>query len=245
MSAEESIPFIPEVGSSASSSTTRVDQHSIDLSDVLDAEKASLYKDNVSKRVVFEDDDLPRPNAGRIGLRARLTAYRRNFALGFLTLLALGIFIVMAIRAVQESRTTAVAPGRIPGIKYTSDGRQLSCGNTFEEAEAVGCKFDIMTFVYTPPACYDEEEALGAMDETSDLAPSRATGTWPWWRYENHTDPLPQTVEALKSIKPVWTNNVYHRAHCLYLWRVSHRAMTRVATAPPGGVWVYEKMVEW
>lgn len=245
MSAEESVPFIPEIGTSMSSSTTHVGHDSIDLSDVLDAEKAGQYKDNDYSHIVLEDDHFSSPGTGRLGLRARLTAYRRNFALGFLTLLAVGIFIVMVIRAVQTSSMKGVASSRIPGLEYTSDGRLLSCGTTFEEAEAAGCKFDIMTFVYTPPACYDEEQALDAMDELSDLAPSRATGVWPWWRNENQTDPLPQTVEVLSSIKPVWTNNVYHRAHCLYLWRVSHRAMTRVATSPAGGVWVYEKMVEW
>jgi len=245
MSTEESVPFISEIGTSMSSSTTQVDHDSIDLSDVLDAEKGGRYKVDDYRRAIREDPRLSSSGSGRIGIRARLTAYRRHFALGFLTLLALGIFIMMVIRAIQTSSMNAVAPGRIPGLEYTSDGRLLTCGNTFEEAEAAGCKFDVMTFVYTPPACYDEEAALDAMDEQSELAPSRATGTWPWWRYENHTDPLPQTVEVLSSIRPVWTNNVYHRAHCLYLWRVSHRAMTRVATSPPGGVWVYEKMVDW
>jgi len=245
MSAEECIPFIPELGTSTSSSTTRVDHDSIDLSDILDAEKGGRYKDNDYRSIVLENDHLPNLGTRRIGLWARLKAYRRNLALGILTLLAIGIFITMVIRAIQTASMKAVAPGRIPGLEYTSDGRLLTCGNTFEEAEAAGCKFDVMTFVYTPPACYDEEAALDAMDENSELAPSRATGTWPWWRYENHTDPLPQTIEVLSSIKPVWTNNVYHRAHCLYLWRVSHRAMTRVASSPAGGVWVYEKMVDW
>ncbi|RFU32836.1 hypothetical protein B7463_g3485, partial [Scytalidium lignicola] len=246
MSAEECIPFIPEMSNSMSSSTTHVDRNSVDLSDVLDAEKGGRYKDsNDYGRVPFEDDHLPSPSSGHSGLWARFSAYKRSIALGFLTLLAFGISILMVIRVVQTSSVKAVVPGRIPGLQYTSDGRLLSCGNNFEEAEAAGCRFDIMTFVYTPPACYDEEEALRAMDEHSDLAPFRATGTWPWWRYENHTDPLPQTIEALSSVVPVWTNNVYHRAHCLYLWRVSHRAMNRVATAPPGGVWVYEKMVDW
>lgn len=245
MAAEECIPFIPEIGTPSSNSPTCRDDDFTALSDVLDAEKGGRYQDNDYSRVVLEDFSPSSQNGGHIGLRARLTAYRRNFALGFLTLLALGVFITVSVQAIRTSSMKTVAPGRISGLEYTSDGRLLTCGDTFEEAEAAGCKFDIMTFVYTPPACYDEEAALDAVDGDSELAPSRATGTWPWWRFENQTDPLPQTVEVLSSIKPVWTNNVYHRAHCLYLWRVSHRAMIRVASSPPGGVWVYEKMVDW
>ncbi|CZT03576.1 uncharacterized protein RAG0_10297 [Rhynchosporium agropyri] len=245
MAAGECIPFIPESSAPSSNSSTCHDDDSATLSDVLDAEKGGRYHDNDYSRVALEDFRPSSQKDGHIGFRARLTAYRRNFALGFLTLLALGVLSTVTIQAIRTSSMEIVAPGRIPGLEYTADGRLLTCGDTFEEAEAAGCKFDIMTFVYTPPACYDEEAALDAVNGDSELAPSRATGVWPWWRYENQTDPLPQTVEVLSSIKPVWTNNVYHRAHCLYLWRVSHRAMTRVASSPPGGVWVYEKMVEW
>lgn len=240
MSAEEYLPFIPQGDGSVSSPSTT----SLDLASTLDAEKGGLNQVHDYQGIVLGQPDLSPSQRSRAALIwARLSTYSRHIILGALTLLALSLGVIAIMRT--ASRSSPPSPSRIPGFEYTSDGRLLSCGNTFEEAERVGCKFDVMTFVYTPPACYDEEMAQNAVDDASELALSRATGTWPWWRYENHTEPLEQSVEVLSSTVPVWTNNVYHRAHCLYLWRVSHRAMTRVAEGQPGGVYVYQKMTDW
>jgi hypothetical protein len=245
MSAEESIPFIPEFAASSTSSITGMDDaDSINLSDDFDAEKGGPYKDGGYEEVEqYGLQPIAHSRGGKLWNHVK--TYSRHSALGFLTLLALGIFAFMVIRRVQTPKMVSQAAGRIPGIEYTPDGRVLSCGNTFEEAEAAGCIFDMMTFVYTPPACYDEELALSSIDPEHELAPYRATGTWPWWTHENHTEPLPQEPALLSSLAPVWTNNVYHRAHCIYLWRLGFRALMRMAEGKNTEVYVYEKLTKW
>ncbi|PQE07087.1 Major facilitator superfamily transporter protein [Rutstroemia sp. NJR-2017a BVV2] len=91
-----------------------------------------------------------------------------------------------------------------------------------------GCIFDIMTFAWTPPACLDTEIHDDVTSELSELAPTRGAGTWPWWRWSNRTEPLEQSAEVLGQFDDIWTDTYYHRAHCLYLQRIMHRASMRV-----------------
>lgn len=101
-----------------------------------------------------------------------------------------------------------------------------------------------MTFAWTPPACLDEEVYADVTSDLSELAPSRGAGTWPWWRYENRTEPLEQSSGVLKSYDGPWSNHFYHRAHCLYLWRIMHKAAQRVI-AGEKEVYVYSKAAQW
>jgi len=104
MSVEESIPFIPEVAASSTSSVTGMDDaDSINVSDDFVAEKGGPYKDGGYEEV--ERCGLQHIAHSRGGkLWNRVKAYSRHLAIGFLTLLALGMFTFMVIRRVQTSK---------------------------------------------------------------------------------------------------------------------------------------------
>jgi hypothetical protein len=114
------------------------------------------------------------------------------------------------------------------GLHTTDEGRLIECGETAEAAKANDYPFDRFAFSYVPPACFEEDLMKEALNADSYLAPW-AAGQFPWYLWSNFTDPLPQTAEELSKHKSLWTNNAWHKAHCLYEWRLMARAMHRVA----------------
>lgn len=245
MAAEDTRPFLDELMSPSSSrQSTQIgygdERDSIDDLDEIDIEK--MHRKN-GHCIILERDDLFERSSAKEALVNYLTNHRNRIYSAVLLLFAAGLFS-LSIFAFFLDRHKVLPPGRLPGYEYTSSGQLLSCGSNFEEAEAAGCIFDIMTFAWTPPACLDEEVHTDVISDFSELAPTRGAGTWPWWRWENRTEPLEQTSEVLRSYDDIWTDTIYHRAHCLYLWRIMHRAAGRVI----GGekeVYVYSKAAQW
>lgn len=125
------------------------------------------------------------------------------------------------------------------GLRLSIHGLLLECGATQEEAIANGCIFDIMSFVYVPPGCFEPAIYAETLSLKSPLAPE-AAGFFPWFRWANFTEPIPQDENELSNYRSVWTTQGWHVAHCLYTWRVSTRALARVA-AGEEGVYVVEE----
>ena len=113
------------------------------------------------------------------------------------------------------------------GLRRASNGQLLECGKDAIAAEANGCLFDVMSLEWTPPACYDEEMLLDTVDPRNVLAPNVA-GVFPWYKWANWTEPLDQTAEVLKEYSYVWTNQDWHRGHCLYMWRLLVKAQNKI-----------------
>ncbi|KUJ12454.1 uncharacterized protein LY89DRAFT_722071 [Mollisia scopiformis] len=248
MASEDTRPFLDEQMSLSSRQSTQIgyERDSIDDLDQIDIEKMRQKEDHYT---VLERDY---PLGGLLAMcssvkdasmkfRQYLLA-RKNYIYSALLLFAAGLFSV-SLFGFLSSRSKALPPGRLSGFEYTSTGVLLSCGSNFEEAEAAGCTFDLMTFAWTPPACLDEEVYNDVLSDFSELAPTRGAGTWPWWRYENRTEPLEQN-SGLKDYQGPWSNTYYHRAHCLYLWRIMHKAAGRVV-AGEREVYVYSKAADW
>lgn len=114
------------------------------------------------------------------------------------------------------------------GLRTTPDGKLIECGATAREAEENGCPFDAFAFSYVPPACYEEDLSQEALSSDSYLAPW-AAGEFPWYKWSNFTEPVPQKAETLSKYKNLWTNNAWHKAHCLYEWRLIARALHKQA----------------
>ena len=113
------------------------------------------------------------------------------------------------------------------GLRLSEDGLLMECGANAEEAKANGCTFDSFAFSYVPPACLEHDLMKEVVDPTSYLAPE-AAGVFPWYRDAAWTEPVPQNETEMAQYKFLWTNNVWHKAHCLYMWRISNRAINRV-----------------
>lgn len=116
------------------------------------------------------------------------------------------------------------------GLRVAPNGKLLECGDKSKDAKANGCVFDVMAFEWTPPACYDDELMQEAIDPRSVIAPALA-GVFPWGKTADtvFTDSgLEQDPEQLGLLPYVWTNEDWHKAHCMYMWRILIKAQNMV-----------------
>ncbi|KAI1173837.1 hypothetical protein F4777DRAFT_556466 [Nemania sp. FL0916] len=89
------------------------------------------------------------------------------------------------------------------------------CGSTPEEALANGCKFDIISFCWQHPQCFD--------DELIDLFDGQAA--WEWFTDADQTHPLTRAEVATGTFDNLHVNWEYHLHHCTAMWLKMHRAI--------------------
>jgi hypothetical protein len=94
-----------------------------------------------------------------------------------------------------------------------------TCGSTLEEAQALGCHWDLLAAAWLPPACIDQEL-------TEDF---RAQGPWRYFADREGTQELVEEELQYRVGKgnEYYTSLRYHKTHCSYQWRKMHRAMER------------------
>ncbi|KAK2750747.1 hypothetical protein FQN57_002820 [Myotisia sp. PD_48] len=91
------------------------------------------------------------------------------------------------------------------------------CGKNATEARAAGCHFDIISFAWLHPKCYDAELS----NSFSEIH------QWEWYLKQNRQHPIPAS-EALTGAYPVlYVEWEYHVRHCTYMWMKMHRAVLR------------------
>ncbi|KAF5868953.1 uncharacterized protein Bfra_011918 [Botrytis fragariae] len=121
----------------------------------------------------------------------------------------------------------AITPDLKPGgwpLVEAGDTIIVDCGNSPAEALEKGCVWDLMSFSWTHPACYNKNIS----DEFLELY-----GPWKWYSntnkkpgYELTEKELPwvTSVTAETDIPMVWTQEHYHIAHCAYIFKLLHIA---------------------
>ncbi|KAJ4390648.1 hypothetical protein N0V93_004246 [Gnomoniopsis smithogilvyi] len=94
--------------------------------------------------------------------------------------------------------------------------RYFNCGNSTQDASAAGCKFDVMSYTWVHPKCFDQElmyDFLGQDD-------------WKWYESE---DGLGQPLNASEVTRGqreyVYVTWKYYTTHCTYMWRKMHRSI--------------------
>lgn len=95
---------------------------------------------------------------------------------------------------------------------------QLSCGSSRDEALRLGCHFDVMSFSWLPPQCYDRdlvEEFLARKSWVYYLQPNST-------HIEDHVDFEEVVAGSHQKLFVSWE---FHKAHCAYMWRKMHRAL--------------------
>jgi hypothetical protein len=115
------------------------------------------------------------------------------------------IFSVFAIIAILFLDSRAAMSGGFKG----------GCGTSPAEARHLGCKFDIMTYAWLPPACYDHE----LTKEFQSLSP------WEWSMNGNGSQQLSTDAVEAGDVEMVYGNWRYQIMHCTYAWRKFHRAV--------------------
>ncbi|KAF9641101.1 hypothetical protein BFW01_g460 [Lasiodiplodia theobromae] len=161
-----------------------------------------------------------------------ITLILLSLAATFLFLLALCIILITILpRLLARSSLEAFYPvgfgssKLVQGLASYKAGTAQPCGSSPAEAKAAGCVFDLMTVSWLPLDCYDSELTARFMDE------------WPWKFYlSNSTLPEapPESREQIPSLEAIstttelmWTDRRFHIYHCIYGWKMMHRAVER------------------
>ena len=101
----------------------------------------------------------------------------------------------------------------IVALVRTRTSFQSSCGRTPTQARNRGCSFDLISFAWQTPECYD-----------SDLVSKFAA--WDAWNFytERHGNITRPQEEVLRGEQSLWVSWQYHEVHCTFMWRQMHRA---------------------
>ena len=91
------------------------------------------------------------------------------------------------------------------------------CGMSAAEATQLGCKYDLMSFAWLPPACFDEELTQQFLGEK----------TWEWYQDPSARSPVSQEEVSLGNFEHLYVKWEYHLYHCVYMWRKMTRALER------------------
>lgn len=89
------------------------------------------------------------------------------------------------------------------------------CGASFQEARTGGCRFDLMSFSWLPPACFDEE----LTKEFEMFEP------WKWFADPGGTQEVAKSDVLKGETDVLFVSFAYHRAHCTFMWKKLHRAI--------------------
>ncbi|KAB5572420.1 hypothetical protein GE09DRAFT_1216984 [Coniochaeta sp. 2T2.1] len=96
-------------------------------------------------------------------------------------------------------------------------GGVTHCGNSSTTAIARGCKFDIISFSWLPPACYDA-------DLVAEFEQYR---NWTWYEDVQGKRPVPKSEVVRGERESVHVYWDYHLVHCTFMWKKMHRALAR------------------
>ncbi|XPS73895.1 hypothetical protein M3J09_006027 [Ascochyta lentis] len=176
-----------------------------------------------------------------LGQASKMTNYRYALVATMLSLLTFGAILLLLLSLCIL--TTLILPRVLPKTSLFCDtpsqghtqalqapagykaGTTQPCGNSSSEAEAAGCVFDLMTVSWLPLECYDSELTAQFMEE----------GPWVFY-LSNSTRPeaLPEEREQIPSLEAIskttelmWTDRRFHVYHCIYGWKMMHRAIER------------------
>lgn len=97
----------------------------------------------------------------------------------------------------------------------SKDPAAETCGNSSSEAISLGCSFDIMSFAWLPPRCFDRElmnQFLAIRD-------------WKWYLDTEGRQTVDLASVAAGQYDQLYVTQEYHMYHCTYMWRKMHRAI--------------------
>lgn len=98
----------------------------------------------------------------------------------------------------------------------------LSCGSNPTEARARNCSFDILSFAWQTPECYDDQ----LMTEFLSYHIIDDPAGWKFFQEPetNISVPLVAVITGELDAFVTWR---YHIVHCTFMWRQMHRALAR------------------
>lgn len=100
-------------------------------------------------------------------------------------------------------------------IEHDHQQPRRNCGNSTSDAVKAGCSFDIMSFTWSLPECFDEEL------EADFLAYKK----WSWWFDPEGKKPVPFEDVRAGRYTDLFVTWEYHLVHCTFMWRKMHNAI--------------------
>lgn len=155
----------------------------------------------------------PKPKERRkFGLRSVLT-----FAGG----VGFGIMLVVALHASPFFAKKPPAPSRngyyVTKIINGKAVRGTQCGDSWQEAKALGCIYDILASRWYAPECFDKESFDAMMLEPGT--------NFTWYSDKEHTIEVSSDLAWKGEFELLFPWKHFHKIHCLYLWRKMHHAL--------------------
>ena len=90
-----------------------------------------------------------------------------------------------------------------------------TCGTSSHEAVSLGCEFDVMSFAWLPPRCFDQSLMLEFL----------ALRDWQWYLDAESHQRVDMVPVSKGSYDHLYVTQEYHMYHCTYMWRKMHRAI--------------------
>jgi hypothetical protein len=124
----------------------------------------------------------------------------------FVTTSLLWMLVLYAISSPSKHwYSTSKISGR---HNVTSNAKLITCGNSTQEARALGCKYDILLNNWIPEPCIDQE----FIDEYRD------DGSWASFADEEMTKQL-TSVDEISEMDFYYTSVRDHVNHCAVMWK--------------------------
>ncbi|RHZ66772.1 uncharacterized protein CDV56_109300 [Aspergillus thermomutatus] len=110
---------------------------------------------------------------------------------------------------------TAYANGPHESRAPRSPERLFRCGTSAAEAKAAGCHFDLMSFSWLPPACYNEDLTNDFLNYTN----------WQWSLDAEGQHLVSKEFVQQGDFEFLFTSYEYHVVHCVFMWKKTHQAI--------------------
>ncbi|KAK5050519.1 hypothetical protein LTR84_003800 [Exophiala bonariae] len=123
----------------------------------------------------------------------------------FLLTSSVWLAISLAIPAISNSRSVGTAD-QVQNV--TSNAWALDCGDSVEEAKALGCKYDVLLNHWVPAPCVDDEFVQEYQEDDS----------WAAYYDEDMTHQI-MTSDEMSELDIYYTSVRDHVNHCAMIWK--------------------------
>ncbi|KAG9243661.1 hypothetical protein BJ878DRAFT_509788 [Calycina marina] len=177
---------------------------------------SAAYRGLNSSEVTLKNESIISAQTNRPSLRKILVLIIFAIVVTFLTVSA-AVETALLRQAQHKPANVTASSSTLPS--GSEQQRYTTCGHSPAEARARGCSFDISSFAWLTPECYDD--AL-----TQEF---KKWSNWTWYRNEEPSDDDPQISfeEAMAWETDAWADWGMHLVHCTFMWRLQHLSMEK------------------
>lgn len=136
-----------------------------------------------------------------------------------------GAVIILAIVSLSITNATLVWHRTCKSAPSIPPGSILHCGHSPEQAQALGCVFDVLDYSWTPKPCFN---TTLSQKYRNDLVSLGLT----FWNYSERSQVLPNDEVFAAKHEYVFSTRLLHMKHCeYYIHRQSRVILDGLATS--------------